>query len=110
VTTPTKEQVIAAVEAEIDPSTPGTKRIKPKPVALIALRRLVRKGCMSRQDQERLFWLVESVWQGIKRGDDPGRAYDTAVASAPRDRQNRPRRRPTAPKQPKQPQHSQDHP
>jgi hypothetical protein len=37
VTTPTKEQVIAAVEAEINPSTPGKMRIKP--VALIALRR-----------------------------------------------------------------------
>jgi hypothetical protein len=46
VTTPTKEQVIAAVEAEINPSTPGKMRIKP--VALIALRRLVGK----RRDQE----------------------------------------------------------
>jgi hypothetical protein len=52
VTTPTKEQVIAAVEAEINPSTPGKMRIKP--VALIALRLMsasavcrgrIRKGC-----------------------------------------------------------------
>jgi hypothetical protein len=76
VTMPTKEQVIAAVEAEINPSTPGKTRIKP--VALIALRRLVGKRRMSRQDEERLFWLVESVWQAIKRGDDPGVAYDAA--------------------------------
>jgi hypothetical protein len=34
-TTPTKEQVIAAVEAEINPSPPGKMRIKP--VALIAI-------------------------------------------------------------------------
>jgi hypothetical protein len=78
VTTPTKEQVIAAVEAEIDPSTPGKMRIKP--VALIALRRLVGKRRVSRKDKERLFWLVESVWQAIKRGD-PGVAYDAAIAT-----------------------------
>ena len=72
-TTPTKEQVIAAVEAEINPSTPGKMRIKP--VALIALRRLVGKRRVSRKDKERLFWLVESVWQAIKRGDDPGVAH-----------------------------------
>jgi hypothetical protein len=30
---------------------------------------------------ERLFWLVESVWQAIKRGDDPGVAYDAAMRS-----------------------------
>jgi hypothetical protein len=53
VTTPTKEQVIAAVEAEINPSTPGKMRIKP--VALIALRRLVGKRRVSRKDKERLF-------------------------------------------------------
>jgi hypothetical protein len=79
VTTPTKEQVIAAVEAEIDPSTAGKMRIKP--VALIALRRLLGKRRVSRQDQERLFWLVESVWQAIKRGDDPGIAYDAAIGA-----------------------------
>jgi hypothetical protein len=28
------------------------------------------------QDKEKLFWLVESVWQAIKRGDDPSAAYD----------------------------------
>jgi hypothetical protein len=77
VTTPTKEQVIAAVEAEINPSTPGKMRIKP--VALIALRRLVGKLRVSRKDKERLFWLVESVWQAIKRGDDRGVAYDAAI-------------------------------
>jgi hypothetical protein len=77
VTTPTKEQVIAAVVAEIDPSTPGKMRIKP--VALIAFGRLVGKRRMSRQDKEKLFWLVESVWQAIKRGDDPGTAYDAAI-------------------------------
>ena len=76
-TTPTKEQVIAAVEAEINPSTPGKMRIKP--VALIALRRLVGERRVSRKDKERLFWLVESVWQAIKRGDDPGVAYDAAI-------------------------------
>jgi hypothetical protein len=69
VTTPTKEQVIAAVEAEINPSTPGKMRIKP--VALIALRRLVGKRRVSRKDKERLFWLVESVWQAIKRATIP---------------------------------------
>jgi hypothetical protein len=83
VPTPTKEQVIAAVEPEIDWPTRGTKRIKP--VALVALRRLTRKRRVS-QDQERLFWLVESVWQAIKRGD-------AAIAAAPPDRQTRPRRR-----------------
>jgi hypothetical protein len=77
--TTTKEQVIAAVEAEIDTSTPGKVRIKP--VALIALRRLVGKRRVSRRDQERLFWLVESVWQAIKRGDDPGVAYDAAIGT-----------------------------
>jgi hypothetical protein len=110
VTTPTKEQVIAAVEAEIDPSTPGAKRIKPKPVALIALRQLARQCRISRRDQERLFWFVESVWQAIKRGDDPGRAYDAAMASAPPDRQASPRKQPIVPKQPRQPQRSQGHP
>jgi hypothetical protein len=50
-----------------------------KPVALIALRRLVGKRRMSQQDKERLFWLVESVWQAIKRGDDSGVAYDAAI-------------------------------
>jgi hypothetical protein len=108
VTTPTKEQVIAAVEAQIDWSTQGTNRIKP--VALIALRRLAGKPRVSPQNQERLFWLVESVWQAIKRGDDPGRAYDAAIASAPPDRQTGPRRRAIAPKRPTQPQRSQDHP
>jgi hypothetical protein len=38
-----------------------------KPVALIALRRLVGKRRVSRKDKERLFWLVESVWQAINR-------------------------------------------
>jgi hypothetical protein len=52
-----------------------------KPVALIALRRLVDKHRVSRQDQERLFWLVESVWQAIKRGDDPRVAYDAAAGA-----------------------------
>jgi hypothetical protein len=51
VTTPTKEQVIAAVEAEIDWSTQGTNRIKP--VALIALRRLAGKPRVSPQNQEK---------------------------------------------------------
>jgi hypothetical protein len=92
-TTPIKEEVIAAVQAEIAPSTQGMTRIKP--VALIALRRLIRKRGVSPQDQERLFWLVESVWQAIKRGDDPGRAYYAAIASARTERQNSPRRRPT---------------
>ena len=50
-------------------SAPGKMRIKP--VALIALRRLVGKRRVSQKDK-RLFWLVESVWQAIKRGDDPG--------------------------------------
>ncbi len=76
-TTPTKEQVIAAVEAEINPSAPGKMRIKP--VALIALRRLVGKRRVSRKDKERLFWFFESVWQAIKRGDDLGVAYDAAI-------------------------------
>jgi hypothetical protein len=106
VTAPTKEQVIGAVEAEIDCSTQGTKRTKP--VALIALRRLARKCRVPRQDQERLFWFVESVWQAIKRGDDPGRAYDAAITSAPSDRQTSPRKWPIAPKQPRRPQRSQD--
>jgi UDP-perosamine 4-acetyltransferase len=45
VTTPTKEQVIAAVEAEINPSTPGKMRIRP--VALIALRLMSASvGCI----------------------------------------------------------------
>lgn len=44
------------MEAEINPSTPGKMRIKP--VALIALRRLVGKRRVSRKDKERLFWLV----------------------------------------------------
>jgi hypothetical protein len=79
VTTPTKEQVIATVEAEINPSTPG--KMRTKPVALIALRRLVGKRRVSRKDKETLFWLVESVWQAIKRGDDPGVArYATTDA------------------------------
>jgi hypothetical protein len=49
-----------------------------KPVALIALRRLVGKRRVSQKDK-RLFWLVESVWQAIKRGDDPGVAYNAAI-------------------------------
>ena len=59
-----------------------------KPVALIALRRLVGKRRVSQKDK-RLFWLVESVWQAIKRGDDAsgpafacrtlGGAYDAAI-------------------------------
>ena len=108
VTAPTKEQVIAAVEAEIDCSTQGTKRTKP--VALIALRRLARKCRVSRRDQERVFWFIEAVWQAIKRGDDPGRAYDAAMASAPPDRQTSPRKGSIAPKQPGQPQRPQGHP
>ena len=76
-TTPTKQEIIAAVEAEIDPATPEKMRIKP--VALIALRRIAGKRRMSRRDKEKLFWLVESVWQAIKRGDDPGTAYDAAI-------------------------------
>jgi hypothetical protein len=31
------------------------------------LRRLVGKRRVSRKDKERLFWLVESVWQAINR-------------------------------------------
>ena len=49
-----------------------------KPVALIALRRLVGKRRVSQKDK-RLFWLVESVWQAIKRGDDPGVAYNAPI-------------------------------
>jgi hypothetical protein len=26
-----------------------------------------------------VFWLVEAVWQAIKRGDDPGVAYNAAI-------------------------------
>jgi hypothetical protein len=43
------------------------------------LRRLVGKRRVSRKDKERRFWLVESAWQAIKRGDDPGIAYDAAI-------------------------------
>jgi hypothetical protein len=66
-TTPTKEEVIAAVEAEIAPSTRGMTRMKP--VALIALRRLIRKRRVSPHDQERLFW--ESVWHPARRRSRP---------------------------------------
>jgi hypothetical protein len=38
---------------------------------VIALRRLVGKRRVSRKDRERLFWLVESVWQAINAATIP---------------------------------------
>jgi hypothetical protein len=40
---------------------------------------LSAKRRVSQKDKERLFWLVESVWQAIKRGDDPGVAYNAPM-------------------------------
>jgi hypothetical protein len=74
---PTKEEVIAAVRAEIDPPAPGMMNIKP--VDFYAFCRLAlgkSGGRLSPADEDVLFQFVSVVWKAIERGDDPGAAYD----------------------------------
>jgi hypothetical protein len=74
---PTKEEVIAAVRAEIDPPTPGMMTVKP--VEFCAFCRLALgkpAGRLSPADEDMLFQFVSVVWNAIKRWDDPSAAYD----------------------------------
>jgi hypothetical protein len=71
-TMPTKREVIAAVQAEIDPPIPGRVEL----FAFCSLALGKPAGRLSPADEDMLFQFVSVVWNAIKRGDDPGTAYD----------------------------------
>ena len=73
----TKEEIIAAVQAEIEPSPPGKTSIKP--VVLCAWLALSNGVSTSPMQEERVKQLMIRVSRAIKEGRNPVAAYDVPL-------------------------------
>jgi hypothetical protein len=74
----TKEEIIAAVQAEVEPDTPGMKSIKP--LSWYAFDRLTQgQDNLSSTQKECLTYLLSCVQKAINSRGDVSAAFDEAL-------------------------------
>jgi hypothetical protein len=73
----TKEEIIAAVQAEMEPSPPGVTSIKP--VVLLAWLTLSSGKRVSPTQEERVKQLMNRIFRALKEDRDPVAAYDVPL-------------------------------